>query len=91
MTKLKLAILDDYQGTAKDLADWSRLPPGTNVQFFQDHLSDEDKLRARLAAAEDDFVSSFVKTAARAFADIALNLLENFQRVSGSSAGGRSR
>ena len=45
---MKLAVLDDYQGTAKDLGDWSRLPPGTTVQFFQDHIADEDKLVERL-------------------------------------------
>ena len=45
---MKLAILDDYQGTAKYLGDWSSLPPGTNVQFFQDHIADEDKLVERL-------------------------------------------
>ena len=45
---MKLAILDDYQGTAKYLGDWSSLPPGTNVQFFQDHISNEDKLVERL-------------------------------------------
>jgi len=45
---LKLAILDDYQGTAKYLGDWSSLPPGTNVQFFQDHIANEDKLVDRL-------------------------------------------
>jgi len=45
---LKLAILDDYQGTAKYLGDWSSLPPGTNVQFFQDHIANEDKLVERL-------------------------------------------
>jgi phosphoglycerate dehydrogenase-like enzyme len=48
VNKLKLAILDDYQGTAKDLGDWSSLPPGTNVQFFQDHIANEDKLVERL-------------------------------------------
>ena len=45
---MKLAVLDDYQGTAKDLGDWSSLPPGTTVQFFQDHIADEDKLVERL-------------------------------------------
>jgi phosphoglycerate dehydrogenase-like enzyme len=48
VNKLKLAILDDYQGTAKYLGDWSSLPPGTNVQFFQDHIANEDKLVERL-------------------------------------------
>jgi phosphoglycerate dehydrogenase-like enzyme len=40
--------LDDYQGTAKDLANWSELPSGTEVEFFQDHLIDEDQLVERL-------------------------------------------
>ena len=45
---MKLAILDDYQGTAKDLADWSQLPAGTEIEFFQDHIVDEDQLVERL-------------------------------------------
>jgi len=48
LTELKLAILDDYQGTAKDLADWSQLPAGVEVEFFQDHIVDEDQLVERL-------------------------------------------
>ena len=45
---MKLAVLDDYQGTAKDLGDWAQLSPGTDVEFFQDHIADEDKLVERL-------------------------------------------
>ena len=45
---MKLAVLDDYQGTANDLADWSELPAGTDVEFFQDHIVDEDQLVERL-------------------------------------------
>ena len=45
---MKLAVLDDYQGTAKDLGDWSQLSPGTEVEFFQDHIADEDRLVERL-------------------------------------------
>ena len=45
---MKLAILDDYQGTAKDLADWSKLPAGVEVEFFKDHIVDEDQLVERL-------------------------------------------
>ncbi|SUZ54286.1 uncharacterized protein METZ01_LOCUS7140 [marine metagenome] len=48
MTELKLAVLDDYQGTAKDLADWSKLPSGTEVEFFQNHIVEEDQLVERL-------------------------------------------
>ena len=40
--------------TAKDLADWSQLPTGTEVEFFQDHIVDEDQLVERLK--DFDFV-----------------------------------
>ncbi|MXZ91777.1 MAG: D-2-hydroxyacid dehydrogenase family protein [Chloroflexi bacterium] len=46
---MKVAILDDYQSVAADLADWSSLPPDTDVTFFSDHITDEDALAARLA------------------------------------------
>ena len=45
---MKLAVLDDYQATAKDLGDWSQLPPGTDVEYFHDHIDDEDRLVERL-------------------------------------------
>ncbi len=45
---MKVAVLDDYQAVAQDLADWTQLPKGTEVWFFQDHLSDEDELVDRL-------------------------------------------
>ncbi|MCH7737397.1 MAG: D-2-hydroxyacid dehydrogenase family protein [Chloroflexi bacterium] len=45
---MKLAVLDDYQATAKDLGDWSQLPPGTEVEYFHDHIADEDQLVERL-------------------------------------------
>ena len=41
-------MLDDYQATAKDLGDWSQLPPGTEVEYFHDHLDNEDQLVERL-------------------------------------------
>ena len=43
-----VAILDDYQGVALDMADWSLLPPECQVQVFQDHLSDHEALVSRL-------------------------------------------
>ena len=46
---MKVAILDDYQSVAADLADWNSLPADTDVTFFSDHLADEDALAARLA------------------------------------------
>ena len=45
---MNIAILDDYQGVSPQLADWSQLPPGMEVQMFLDHLSDEDALVERL-------------------------------------------
>ena len=46
---MKVAVLDDYQGVAESLADWTRLPPGVEVAFFSDHLASEDALAERLA------------------------------------------
>ena len=45
---MKIAVLDDYQVVAESMADWSQLPPGCEVRFFQDHLRDEDQLADRL-------------------------------------------
>ena len=46
---MKVAVLDDYQSAAESLADWSQLPPGTEVVYFSDHLTSEDALADRLA------------------------------------------
>ena len=46
---MKVAVLDDYQSVAESLADWSQLPPGTEVAYFSDHLTSEDALAERLA------------------------------------------
>lgn len=45
---MDVAILDDYQAVAEQMADWSQLPSGINVQFFHDHIADEDQLVERL-------------------------------------------
>ena len=45
---MKVAVLDDYQAVAADLADWTQLPKDTEVRFFQDHLNDEQALVTRL-------------------------------------------
>ncbi|MGI3901003.1 MAG: D-2-hydroxyacid dehydrogenase family protein [Janthinobacterium lividum] len=45
---LRIAVLDDYQGLAHDLADWSSLA-GAEVVAFHDHVSDDRELAARLA------------------------------------------
>ncbi len=46
----KVAVLDDYQGVALEMADWSSLPDGVEVDIFSDHLSDEDEVAGRLRA-----------------------------------------
>ena len=45
---MKIAILDDYQNVAKDMADWSQAPSGAEVVYFNDHLTDQDALVERL-------------------------------------------
>jgi phosphoglycerate dehydrogenase-like enzyme len=47
---VRVALLDDYQGVALSKADWSRLPQGSQVEAFEDHISDEDALAKRLEA-----------------------------------------
>jgi hypothetical protein len=34
----RVAVLDDYQDVALQMADWSVLPPDSKVQVFRDHL-----------------------------------------------------
>ena len=43
---MRLAILDDYQGVALGLADWSHVP--ADVSVFTDHIDDRNALVARL-------------------------------------------
>lgn len=45
---MRIAILDDYQGVACDLADWSRLPPGSSLTVFEKPLGDENAVAAAL-------------------------------------------
>jgi len=44
----KVAILDDYQGVALQMADWSVLAPECRVEVFRDHLSDLAAVADRL-------------------------------------------
>jgi phosphoglycerate dehydrogenase-like enzyme len=46
---VNVAVLDDYQGLAMALADWSRVSGRANITVFQDHLADEDAVAERLA------------------------------------------
>lgn len=47
---LKIAVLDDYQGVARELADWTRLEAaGAEVAVFREHLGHDDAVVAALA------------------------------------------
>src|SRR5262245_4600351 len=52
MAMTHIAVLDDYQGVALQMADWSVLLSDYQVQVFPDHLSDRDALVERLRAFE---------------------------------------
>tara|TARA_R110000868_G_scaffold2764_7_gene19176 strand:+ start:6298 stop:7272 length:975 start_codon:yes stop_codon:yes gene_type:complete len=44
----KLAILDDYQNVAMEMADWAPLAGDVEITVFNDHLADEDAVAERL-------------------------------------------
>jgi len=46
--KVRVAVLDDYNGAAERSADWKRLSDMATVTFFKDHLTDGPQLAARL-------------------------------------------
>jgi phosphoglycerate dehydrogenase-like enzyme len=45
----KVAVLDDWQGVARDSADWSKLEARAAVTIFQEAFRDQDDAAARLA------------------------------------------
>jgi len=49
---MNVAVLDDYQGVARTLADWSSLGKNVAVRFFHDHVEDQDELVQRLSMFE---------------------------------------
>ncbi len=48
MGRVRVAVLDDYNGAAEQSADWSRLANAADVTFFKDHLTDTRQLADRL-------------------------------------------
>jgi phosphoglycerate dehydrogenase-like enzyme len=44
-----IAVLDDWQGIARECADWSALNARARVRFFAEAFADEDDAAARLA------------------------------------------
>src|ERR1700683_4534944 len=49
MSSVEIAVLDDYQGVALAMADWSVLDGRARVTVFRDHVADERALVERLA------------------------------------------
>ena len=45
---MNIAVLDDYQGVALTLADWSKVTARARVTVFNDHLDDPEALVERL-------------------------------------------
>ena len=48
----KVAVLDDYQEVALQMADWKSLPSEAEVIVFKNHLSDENDISKRLEQFE---------------------------------------
>lgn len=46
--KYRCAILDDYQGVALEMADWTRLSPEVEVQVFREKINGFETLRGAL-------------------------------------------
>jgi len=45
---VRIAVLDDYQNVAREMADWASLGADCEVVSFQDHLRDNDAIARRL-------------------------------------------
>jgi phosphoglycerate dehydrogenase-like enzyme len=41
---MKIALLDDYQRVAREFADWTRLPEGSELVVFDRHLAEPEEL-----------------------------------------------
>jgi phosphoglycerate dehydrogenase-like enzyme len=45
---IKIAVLDDYQGVALKMADWSAVAARSQLDIYDDHLADADAVVTRL-------------------------------------------
>jgi phosphoglycerate dehydrogenase-like enzyme len=50
--RIRVAVLDDYQGVALQTADWSPLAGRADIVVFRDHLSDPQEVIGRLQPFE---------------------------------------
>ena len=48
----RVAVIDDYQGVALTVADWSAVGPAGTVTSYQDHLTELDEIVERLGASD---------------------------------------
>jgi lactate dehydrogenase-like 2-hydroxyacid dehydrogenase len=46
---INVAVLDDYQGMAMSIVDWSKVSDRANIAVFKDHLADQNAVAKRLA------------------------------------------
>ncbi len=53
---MRIAVLDDYQNVALQMADWSAVTDRADVTVFNDHIADPDELAARLEPFDIVFV-----------------------------------
>ncbi|MBB3606086.1 phosphoglycerate dehydrogenase-like enzyme [Mycolicibacterium sp. BK556] len=56
MTRVQVAVLDDYQNVALQMADWSTVAERADITVFNDHVFDPDELVERLAPFDVIFV-----------------------------------
>ena len=81
-----IAVIDDYQSVAEKLADWGSLPSGTQVDFFQDHLSGLESLVDRLRNYQ---IIQFMRERTP-FTKTLIDALPNLELLSGTGGNFRS-
>ena len=50
--KIRIAVLDDWQGVAKQSADWSALQQRADIAFFEDPFANQDDLVKAIAGCD---------------------------------------